>query len=405
MATGWSVISNQTDLSEGTILQDFAVTGGLGDYVDTVGSISNDLNANPGLNTFTFSFGESDEVAAGLPSETFVTGFIPPDSSQTEILRGYSSILSPDDLAVETGNFGLACPSFNNPDFEVFNPCLLYFYFHGDEGIGSTTDAIFATGWSVIESISDLSGSTPLLQKFAITGGLGKYAGATGTMDNNYNTNAGFNTFTAIFGSDSRRRELGTRSPPENPSRALQGDPTLTVYTSFIPETPGAVDALAGYGDIFSDPSQSEVIGSFGLACLIINEEPDIAAIYNPCLLLMYFHGDSGIATTEDAIMASGWSVLGDLTDLTVQPVLQDFAIIGGLGMYAGARGWTRNDFLTNPGVNTFSVYLGSDSAPTTTEGPAPTPEVEETPEVGDAANGIWMTPVATLALFTMLFA
>ncbi len=128
---------------------------------------------------------------------TILTGFISPPPGQTEVDRGTSPIYSHASNHTNNtiiGTFFLSCSIIHQPGFDVFDPCQLYFYFHPVGAIQKTTDILTATGVSVIANLANLT-QPPILQKFVVTGGTGKYLGARGVIVDDYATHPGLNTF------------------------------------------------------------------------------------------------------------------------------------------------------------------------------------------------------------------
>jgi hypothetical protein len=128
------------------------------------------------------------------PPFTIITGFVNPPSGQLEVLRVDAPMYSDAKKTKTIGTFFLSCSKISKPGFAIFNPCELYFYFHPVGAIQKTTDIITASGVSVIANLTDLL-QEPVLQQFIVTGGTGKYLGASGYMGDNYGANPGLNTF------------------------------------------------------------------------------------------------------------------------------------------------------------------------------------------------------------------
>ena len=154
-------------------------------------------------------------------------------------------------------------PYLSNPDYEVWNACYVFFYFHGkeedDEGIGATQDALMAFGASVIGEIATIA-TTPQIQVFSITGGLGKYVGAKGTVTNDFSLNPGYNTFQVEL-------ELPDESQfiQEGDDRMMMSDLEDTIIAGYIPPSDVLVESINGYSPIYD--SEEQIIGTFGLAC------------------------------------------------------------------------------------------------------------------------------------------
>ena len=112
---------------------------------------------------------------------TIIAGTLPPGPSGSPVISSQSAIYSDTSKIKVIGTFALSCTISTVPGIDVFDPCLLFFYFHPPGAIGQTKDTITASGIAIVGNLTD-SSHQPVFQLFAVTGGTGAYIGATGQM-------------------------------------------------------------------------------------------------------------------------------------------------------------------------------------------------------------------------------
>ena len=268
-------------------------------------------------------------------------------------------------------------------------------------------DTFVASGLSVLASLDDLT-EQPVVQRFAIMGGTGKYAFMSGYVDNDISATPGKNTFRATWVDLKDKNGSGVAMT----SRAGSTDEaaaSMSVITGYVSPNPAQTETITGYAPIYTDASMESTKGTMFLACHTI-AHPEIE-IFNPCLVYLYFHDDQGgVTAANGALLGLGWSIIGGIADPMVPPVSQIYAIIGGFGMYDGANGWMEDDFGENPGLNSYSVYLDPPAAlpgTNTDDGTPTTPNGDD--NATDASNassvgGLGMFFAAGMASFLLLF-